>query len=793
MSRSSASLAVLSTAAGLVLLTSGSASSSPPGSVVGVNVDQGCPTQFEHFSDDGLWAAYVGYQCPGSPAQFTAYRVDLTTGAVTAVTGAGVNVQTVDVDDDGDVVWAGYDQQGGTVKLWHAADATTTTVPVSTRTGGADQFFSGQGLWISDSGQYVGFGTGSRLVDADQDPGTQDVYVRDLWDPEVAYDWVQLPGDAQVYDLSADGRHLAFGTGASIDLPLDTNTAFDVYEADLGVGSISYHLVGLPNGALSPNGTGGPGSNMLSADGNRVLFATPGYVDAWVYDRTTGQTWPVGRDALGQWTNSYAFAMDATGTQVATLTNGFGPGLTQDGWALSDGTVLTQCDAKNQTLVEDLTTGWIDLASVSTTGGPATGGPVAVDDCNGISQPLAVSAGGQRVAMKSNRLDLVSPALTPATVLPSGALYTYDRDRPALPVALTSPSVSGAAVGSDASCAPGTWYPAAYTDLSYAWRVNGVVVPDESATTYRVRLADAGRSLRCDVTGTDSTGSTTASSAPVVVPTVAPPVAGTVTVTGTAALGGTLTCSPGTWGGSPAPDLFYDWTRAGTTGSVGTATTYVLSSADVTHAVRCTVTGVNVAGTASRASSNSVTLAAPPTLKKAPALSSAPSPPRPGSTLSCSAGSWTGAVSFQYSFARNGVTVQALGAATTHVLTASDVGTSWTCTVRATNAGGSTDATSAALAVPPAPTNVTAPLLSWRNPLRSGTKLSTSTGTWTPTSPTLSYSYAWTRDGAPIAGATGSTYTVASADVGHQVRSQVRATSSSGSSAWVSSSNAAQP
>lgn len=192
-------------------------------------------------------------------------------------------------------------------------------------------------------------------------------------------------------------------------------------------------------------------------------------------------------------------------------------------------------------------------------------------------------------------------------------------------------------------------------------------------------------------------------------------------------------------------------------------------------------------------------------------------PARPGSVLTCGIGSWTGASSYAYQFllvrvgdffqrgriresdgrrggrGRNSVLVQTFSVTNTRTVTTADPGATFQCVVRASNAGGSTPANSSTLTAPAAPTTVTPPALSWRNPLRVGTKVSTTTGTWTPTSPALSYSYRWTRNGFGISGATTSTYAIQSADVGSTIRSQVMASNTSGPSTWVSSSNAVTP
>lgn len=83
------------------------------------------------------------------------------------------------------------------------------------------------------------------------------------------------------------------------------------------------------------------------------------------------------------------------------------------------------------------------------------------------------------------------------------------------------------------------------------------------------------------------------------------------------------------------------------------------------------------------------------------------------------------------------------------------------------------------------PVSTVAPVVSGTNTV--GSTLTTTTGTFS-NSPT-SYAYEWQRDGAPIAGATASTYTLATADVGKSIRSRVVATNAGGA-VGVASSNA---
>jgi hypothetical protein len=75
-------------------------------------------------------------------------------------------------------------------------------------------------------------------------------------------------------------------------------------------------------------------------------------------------------------------------------------------------------------------------------------------------------------------------------------------------------------------------------------------------------------------------------------------------ITGTAQEGQTLTCSTGTWSGSPS--YTYQWKRNGSNIGSATNSTYTLVTADVGQSIKCTVTATNFIGSAN-ADSNTVT------------------------------------------------------------------------------------------------------------------------------------------------------------------------------------------
>lgn len=81
-------------------------------------------------------------------------------------------------------------------------------------------------------------------------------------------------------------------------------------------------------------------------------------------------------------------------------------------------------------------------------------------------------------------------------------------------------------------------------------------------------------------------------------------------VTGSTPVGSVLTCDGGTWNNGGTFTLAYQWTRDGSNIGSATASTYTTVTADIGHAVGCTVTATGVQATnesASTASASTIT------------------------------------------------------------------------------------------------------------------------------------------------------------------------------------------
>jgi hypothetical protein len=178
-----------------------------------------------------------------------------------------------------------------------------------------------------------------------------------------------------------------------------------------------------------------------------------------------------------------------------------------------------------------------------------------------------------------------------------------------------------------------------------------------------------------------------------------PPAANTVApaLTGTLKVGSTLTTTNGTWTGD-SPTYGREWLRNGTVIAGETATTYVLAAADLGATIQTRVTATDSGGTSQELSN----LHGPVAQMDAPVNTVLPAitgTAQVGETLTTTNGTWTGSGTITYARAWKRDDV-AIGGATalTYVLVEADEGALITCTVTATNAGGSTEATSAATA-----------------------------------------------------------------------------------------------
>jgi hypothetical protein len=344
--------------------------------------------------------------------------------------------------------------------------------------------------------------------------------------------------------------------------------------------------------------------------------------------------------------------------------------------------------------------------------------------------------------------------------------------------------------------------PTAQTSASFSFSVN------DSVATVQCKL-DSGSWLPCTtytsqaytslgagshtfaVQATDAAGKT--STATYAWTVTAPANTSLPEISGSASVGQVLSTSTGSWTGSPS--FSYQWLRCEANGGNcspipgATSSSYTVETADAASTLRALVTATTSAGAAAAESKPTAIVTSPPVNTSPPTISGTATQ---GQALSASNGTWSGypAPSFTYQWQRcdqNGSNCNPINEATTqtYTLQAADVGSTLVVLVTATNSVSSTQASSTASAViSGGPVNTSPPTIS--GTATQGQALSASNGTWSGY-PAPSFTYQWQRCNSSgqscstIPGASASTYTALSADVGSTLLVTVTATNSVGS------------
>ena len=192
-----------------------------------------------------------------------------------------------------------------------AAAAVSTTSVVSAAPDGANADNDSDTPSVSSDGRYVAFASSATNLVAGDTNGQRDVFVRDMSTGTVVRVSVssdEVEGDSGSYDpsISADGRYVAFESGATNLVAGDTNSTMDVFVRDLTstttvrVSVDSDEVVEGNNSSVDPS---------ISADGRFVAFEsyatnlvagdTNGTYDVFTRDLTATTTVRVSVNNLG--------------------------------------------------------------------------------------------------------------------------------------------------------------------------------------------------------------------------------------------------------------------------------------------------------------------------------------------------------------------------------------------------------------------------------------------------------------------------------------------------------------
>jgi len=178
-----------------------------------------------------------------------------------------------------------------------------------------------------------------------------------------------------------------------------------------------------------------------------------------------------------------------------------------------------------------------------------------------------------------------------------------------VPLNTAPPAITGLAqAGQTLAATTGSWTNKP-TGLSYQWQrcdatgAGCAAVSGGTGQTYALTAADAGSTIRVSVTARNAVGSRAAVSAvtTIVAAAGAPANAAPPTISGTVAVGQTLSADPGTWTGSPT-GYAYQWRRCDAMGLAcvdiagAVLQTYVVDAAEKSFTLRVAVTATNAAG-----------------------------------------------------------------------------------------------------------------------------------------------------------------------------------------------------
>jgi subtilisin-like proprotein convertase family protein/subtilisin family serine protease len=322
--------------------------------------------------------------------------------------------------------------------------------------------------------------------------------------------------------------------------------------------------------------------------------------------------------------------------------------------------------------------------------------------------------------------------------------------------------------------------------ISYHWSAGAAVIANATGSTYVLTQAEVGKAITVVASYTDQQGTaeSKASSATVSVANVNDSPTGSVTITGTATQGQTLTAGNTLADIDGIPEsgvgaISYQWSAGGTVISNATGSTYVLTQAEVGKAISVTASYTDQQGTAESKTSSATTSVAnvndsPTGSVTITGTATQGQTLTAGNTLADIDGipeSGVGAISYQWS-ADAAVIANATGS--TCVLTQAEVGKAISVTASYTDQQGTAESKASSATTSVANVN--------DSPTGSVTITGTATQGQTltaantladidgiPSSDSGAISYQWSAGGAAIANATGSTYVLTQAEVGKAI------------------------
>ena len=227
--------------------------------------------------------------------------------------------------------------------------------------------------------------------------------------------------------------------------------------------------------------------------------------------------------------------------------------------------------------------------------------------------------------------------------------------------------------------------------LTYQWNRDGTAISGATNSTYTVVSADIGKNITVRVTRAGYSGYIDS-------PAVLPALTGTVSITGTAKVGQTLTANTASIGGSG--DISYQWKRNGTAISGATGSTYTLQSSDLNATFTVTVTRAGYSGGITSSETATITN---PTLTGSVIITGNV---QVGQTLTANTSSLDGSGTIFYQWKKGDIAISG-ATGSTYVIQAADLNNTIKVTVtRSGNSGSITSAPVSVFAILPFSTTV---------------------------------------------------------------------------------------
>jgi Tol biopolymer transport system component len=330
---------------------------------------------------------------------------------------------------------------------------------------------------ISADGRFVAFVSGATNLVPGDDNGTADAFVRDrLLDSTERIPMPAGVADASAVAISGDGRFVVFAANGPEPDVSALGTHIYVHDRT----AETTHQV-----SITPAGFLASYAPQISADGRVIAYlsmTTDGsthYLDVLIYNRETGQTDFANRTTSGQVLSTFfdpdfAVALSGDGRVVA----------------FTFGAVLVPGAPAGQVFVRDTFAGTTTIASTTSTGAPSPGGH--------YFRP-AVSADGRSVAFWSQSV------LVPSDT--NGMPDTYVRDRVAGTIERVSLSNAGSELSQGSNLAEGPAISADGRFVAFA-SIDPAVVPGDTNGAFDVFVRDrqAGTTERVTVASSGAQG-----------------------------------------------------------------------------------------------------------------------------------------------------------------------------------------------------------------------------------------------------------------------------------------------